>query len=75
MRKLALIGTLLLFFPTSWAQTAPALKPAPKPAVPATTAAGPTAIIQTTAGNLTCTLFPKASAYRRGQFHWLGARH
>jgi len=59
MRKLALIGTLLLFFPTSWAQTAPALKPAPKPAVPATTAAGPTAIIQTTAGNLTCTLFPR----------------
>jgi peptidyl-prolyl cis-trans isomerase A (cyclophilin A) len=50
----------------SWSQTAPAAKTAPakKPAtaVPAkpaaTTAALPTAIIETTAGKLTCTLFP-----------------
>jgi peptidyl-prolyl cis-trans isomerase A (cyclophilin A) len=51
---------------TGWSQTAPAAKTAPakkpatavaaKPAVP--TAALPTAIIETTAGKLTCTLFP-----------------
>src|ERR1022692_2854516 len=41
-------------------QAAPAHKPAvAHPAAPA--AAGPTAIIQTTAGNLTCTLFPKVA--------------
>jgi peptidyl-prolyl cis-trans isomerase A (cyclophilin A) len=46
---------------TPAAKTAPAKKPAPaaaatKPA--ATTPAGPTAVIDTTAGKLTCTLFP-----------------
>jgi peptidyl-prolyl cis-trans isomerase A (cyclophilin A) len=40
-------------------QTAPAAKPAPHPAAAPTAVAGPTAIIQTTSGNLTCTLFPK----------------
>jgi peptidyl-prolyl cis-trans isomerase A (cyclophilin A) len=49
----------------AWSQTPPAAKAAPakKPATgvaakPATTAAQPTAIIETTAGKLTCTLFP-----------------
>ena len=49
-----------------WSQTAPAAKSAPakKPAAAATAkpavapSAGPTAIIDTTAGKLTCTLFP-----------------
>jgi peptidyl-prolyl cis-trans isomerase A (cyclophilin A) len=42
------------------AQAAPAAKPstAPKPAVPARAPAKPTAIIDTTAGKMTCTLFP-----------------
>lgn len=63
MRQFA-IGTLLLFASISLAQTKPAAKPAPKPAVhPAapSASAGPTAIIETTAGNLTCTLFPKVA--------------
>jgi peptidyl-prolyl cis-trans isomerase A (cyclophilin A) len=59
MRKLALISTLLLFSLISWAQTTPAPKPAPKPAAPSSSSAEPTAVIQTTAGDLTCTLFPK----------------
>ena len=43
----------------SWSQTAPAKKPATAaPAKPAASAALPTAIIETTAGKLTCTLFP-----------------
>lgn len=40
------------------AQTAPATKPAPHRPAAATTSAQPTAIIDTTAGKLTCTLFP-----------------
>jgi peptidyl-prolyl cis-trans isomerase A (cyclophilin A) len=51
---------------TGWSQTAPATKtrPTKKPATTApaastaTTAAGPTATIDTTAGKMTCTLFP-----------------
>jgi peptidyl-prolyl cis-trans isomerase A (cyclophilin A) len=50
---------------TGWSQTSPAAKSAPakKPAATAATpavatAAGPTAVIDTTAGKLTCTLFP-----------------
>jgi peptidyl-prolyl cis-trans isomerase A (cyclophilin A) len=51
---------------TGWSQTAPATKttPSKKPATTApaastaTTAAGPTATIDTTAGKMTCTLFP-----------------
>ena len=51
---------------TGWSQTAPAAKSAPatKPAATtaatpaAATAVGPTAVIDTTAGKLTCALFP-----------------
>jgi len=51
------IGILLCGL-TAAAQTAPATKSVPaKPA--ATAPAEPTAVIRTTAGNLTCTLFPK----------------
>ena len=42
-----------------WSQAAPVHKPAATPHPAAAPAAEPTAIIQTTAGNLTCTLFPK----------------
>jgi peptidyl-prolyl cis-trans isomerase A (cyclophilin A) len=59
MCKLALVGALLFLCSISWTQTTPATKPAPKPAAPAAAPAGPTAIIQTSAGNLTCELFPK----------------
>ncbi|HYK48376.1 MAG TPA: peptidylprolyl isomerase [Terriglobales bacterium] len=61
------IGFLVcLLISAAWSQTAPAAKTAPakKPAAasaakPATApAAGPTAIIDTTAGKMTCTLFP-----------------
>ena len=47
----------------SWSQTTPNAAPAKKPATaasarPAPSAAFPTAVIETTSGNLTCTLFP-----------------
>src|SRR5204863_606323 len=62
MRK-SLIAFILFSYLHAVAQTTPAptAKPAAKPAVrkPATATAGsPTAIIDTTAGKLTCTLFP-----------------
>ncbi len=63
MRKLImckLITILSLISLTSlgaWAQTSPAKKtPAVKP--PATMSAGPTAVIDTAAGKMTCKLFP-----------------
>jgi len=61
MRKLILI--LIALTVSAWAQTstqAPAAKPAATPAKPVVHAAAtkPTAIIDTTAGKLTCTLFP-----------------
>src|SRR5438309_7415936 len=63
MRKLImckLIAILSLIPLTSlgaWAQTSPAKKtPAVKP--PATMSAGPTAVIDTAAGKMTCKLFP-----------------
>src|SRR5207244_13127816 len=63
MRKLImckLIAILSLISLTSlgaWAQTSPAKKtPAVKP--PATMSAGPTAVIDTAAGKMTCKLFP-----------------
>ena len=59
MRNLALLGLLFSCTLIALAQTKPAPKPAPKPAAPSSVSAGPTAIIQTTAGNMTCTLFPK----------------
>ena len=51
----------MVFFLTLMAgsQTTPAAKPAPKPATAPSSSAGPTATIETTAGPLTCTLFPK----------------
>lgn len=66
MRRLLNIGSMVLSLSAfALAQTAPAPKTAPKPAPHATTvpaaAAGPTAIIQTSEGNLTCTLFPKVA--------------
>jgi peptidyl-prolyl cis-trans isomerase A (cyclophilin A) len=66
MRRIALLFAVIFAIPAfCWSQAAPAASPtapAHKPAVahPAI-AAGPTAIIQTTAGNLTCTLFPKVA--------------
>jgi len=65
----ACLSICLLISAVSWSQTTPAPKAAPakKPAAAATTAAKPataaaparpTAIIETTAGKLTCTLFP-----------------
>jgi peptidyl-prolyl cis-trans isomerase A (cyclophilin A) len=66
MRICSSIVLLIAACAAGWSQTAPAAKTAPtkkpatavaaKPAAP--TAALPTAIIETTAGKLTCTLFP-----------------
>lgn len=63
-----LIAVVCLGCVAAWAQTAPAPKAAPakkpaaattaKPATPAPVSTGPTAIIDTTAGKLTCHLFP-----------------
>jgi peptidyl-prolyl cis-trans isomerase A (cyclophilin A) len=60
MRKLAIVLTLAISATAVFAQTAPApaAKPAAKPAVTATAATSPKAIIDTTAGKITCTLFP-----------------
>jgi peptidyl-prolyl cis-trans isomerase A (cyclophilin A) len=61
MRKLTAILFCLMSAASLWAQTAPATKAAPaKAATPAASAAtgSPTAIIDTTAGKLTCKLFP-----------------
>lgn len=67
MRNCFSIFLLIAVAATGWSQTAPAAKAAPakKPAAAttaakpaATTSAQPTAIIETTAGKLTCTLFP-----------------
>jgi peptidyl-prolyl cis-trans isomerase A (cyclophilin A) len=59
------IFLLIAACPVGWSQTAPAPKTAPAKtpassaaAKPATTAVLPTATIETTAGKLTCTLFP-----------------
>ena len=57
MRKLTLIFSLICLSSVgAWTQTAPAKKSAPTK--PAATSAGPTAIIDTTAGKMTCKLFP-----------------
>ena len=66
MRTCVSVCLLTMVTAVVWSQTAPAAKPAPakKPAATtaakpaATTSAQPTAIIETTAGKLTCTLFP-----------------
>jgi peptidyl-prolyl cis-trans isomerase A (cyclophilin A) len=61
-RSLTIVGVVCWFSLVSGAQTAPASKPTtphtPARAVPAA-GVGPTAIIQTSVGNLTCKLFPK----------------
>lgn len=49
---------LVLFSLAAVSQTTPSKPAAHKPATATTAAAKPTAIITTTAGNLTCTLFP-----------------
>jgi peptidyl-prolyl cis-trans isomerase A (cyclophilin A) len=49
---------LILFSLAAVSQTTPSKPAAHKPATATTAAAKPTAIIATTAGNLTCTLFP-----------------
>jgi cyclophilin family peptidyl-prolyl cis-trans isomerase len=57
MRRLAILLSIGVLALTATAQTKPAPKAAPaKPAAP--TASGPKAIIETTAGQITCTLFP-----------------
>lgn len=58
MYKPFIVFFLLLSLPLI-AQTAPATKPAPHKPATTTAAAQPTAIIDTTEGKLTCTLFPK----------------
>jgi len=62
MRKLFSLFVVFLSLPV-FCQTSTAAKPAPKPAAksatrPAAPAGPPTAIIDTTAGKMTCTLFP-----------------
>jgi len=60
MRKLAsIVGTVFSLSILAGAQTTPAKTPAPKTPTTATASAGPTAVIQTSVGNLTCSLFPK----------------
>jgi peptidyl-prolyl cis-trans isomerase A (cyclophilin A) len=58
MRKVSIVAVLILVFSfLCWSQATPASKPSPK----RTSAHGssqPTAVIDTTAGKLTCTLFP-----------------
>src|SRR5215470_10388259 len=59
MRKTVLVFGLLVSI-SLMSQTKPAASPAAKKTAPASTAAAPpTAIIDTTAGKITCTLFPK----------------
>ena len=57
MRK-HIIPFVILFSVSLSSQTAPSAKPAAKKPAPAATSVAPTAIIDTTAGKLTCTLFP-----------------
>lgn len=61
-----LLFAILVLTAATWSQTAPAAKSAPaaktspahKPAAMPTTASGPTAIIDTSAGKMSCKLFP-----------------
>lgn len=61
-----LLFAILVLTAATWSQTAPAAKSAPaaktspahKPAASSSAASGPTAVIDTTAGKLTCKLFP-----------------
>jgi peptidyl-prolyl cis-trans isomerase A (cyclophilin A) len=58
MRKHVLAFLLICSTPVVCQTSAPASKPAAKKPATAATTAGPSAIIDTTAGKLTCTLFP-----------------
>ena len=60
MSKLVMVAVFSLCSLLSWSQAAPAPKPAPAKKTPgaAVPAGPPTAIIDTTSGKLTCTLFP-----------------
>jgi peptidyl-prolyl cis-trans isomerase A (cyclophilin A) len=59
MRNVLVLGTIVLASSISFGQTGSTTKPAsPKPATGTTSSAQPTAIIDTTAGKMTCTLFP-----------------
>jgi peptidyl-prolyl cis-trans isomerase A (cyclophilin A) len=59
MPKLVIVAMLCLCSLRSWSQATPASKAAPAKKTPAAAPAGPpTAIIDTTSGKLTCTLFP-----------------
>jgi peptidyl-prolyl cis-trans isomerase A (cyclophilin A) len=61
-RRIGLAAIIVLFSFGAWSQTKPATTTPPKPTAPAAAPAGdPTAIIDTTAGKLTCTLFPKVA--------------
>jgi len=60
-RTFAIMGMILLAASMAWAQSSSSSHSAAKPAAaakPTSTATKPTAIIHTTAGNMTCTLFP-----------------
>jgi peptidyl-prolyl cis-trans isomerase A (cyclophilin A) len=59
MRRVFLSFVMLLMTAPVWAQSDNQAAPAAKPPVHRATAAGPpTAVIETTAGKMTCTLFP-----------------
>jgi peptidyl-prolyl cis-trans isomerase A (cyclophilin A) len=61
-RRIGLAAIIVLFSFGAWSQTKPATTTPPKRTAPAAAPAGdPTAIIDTTAGKLTCTLFPKVA--------------
>src|SRR5258708_18634955 len=69
MHKQLLAFVLLCSLPLMSQMAAkPAAKPVVKKPVTATAAAQPTAIIETTAGKLTCTLFPDKAPIRMANF-------
>ncbi|MGA7221009.1 MAG: peptidylprolyl isomerase [Candidatus Sulfotelmatobacter sp.] len=58
MRNFFLCCAALMATVAVWAQSSGQSSPAAKPPVHSTASAEPTAIIETSAGNMTCTLFP-----------------
>lgn len=58
MRRLVIVGMISMCSLLSWSQAAPVSKTAPAKKPAAATAAKPTAVIDTTAGQLKCDLFP-----------------
>ena len=57
-RTFAIMAVISLTCSMIWAQAKPAAKPSTTSANPSSTATKPTAMIDTTAGKMTCTLFP-----------------